>query len=114
MQTDSLPAITQPVVSLTLFTLLAMSCPVAAFAQLPTRQQRLPPVPPSKRLGQLETAPRLGEVIVFNPKTLGVSVVGEVESPGRSLVALNTTLNQALLNVAGFKDYRSNSYCFRY
>lgn len=44
----------------------------------------------------------------FSPKTIKVSIVGEVVRPGAIDVPPNTPLNQAILTAGGFKDDRAN------
>ncbi len=44
----------------------------------------------------------------FAPDTISIFVAGEVNSPGRLQVPLNTSLNEVLLNAGGFNPRRAN------
>jgi polysaccharide export outer membrane protein len=47
--------------------------------------------------------------VSFAPKTIQVTVVGEVQSPGVTAVPPNTSLNQVLLNAGGFNGSRAKT-----
>lgn len=97
MQIGLFKGVTQPVAGLSLFALIATSCPLAVMAQLPTLQP--PPAPRSNRVGQTQSA-----YIIGGGDRLFIDVFGVAQYSGEYQVPIDGILFLPLIGGISVQD----------